>query len=143
MRGLRRSPGVGGSESIALLGSQERNVRWSRVSACVDGVAGAGLERGPGDAADPELVLMVLEVALSGTGLHDGSGRRDGKNRRGGTFVVFDMARGDVGAVVESSASTSPLAPVLLRSRPDERRRDVKSVKSTVRDRAGRRRMDG
>jgi hypothetical protein len=145
MRGLRMSPGVGGSESNALLGSQERNVRWSRVSACVAGDAGAGLERVPGDAADPALVLklVVLEVALSGTRAHATSGRRDGKNRRGGTFVVFDMARGDVDAIVESSASASPLAPVLLRSRPDERRRDVNSVKSTVRERAGRRRMDG
>jgi hypothetical protein len=86
---------------------------------------------------------------LSGTGLQGNSGRRDGKNRRGGTLVVFGARRGDVdgivpvACIVESSTSISPPGTMLLFSRTDERRRDVKSVKSTVRERAGRRRMDG
>ena len=165
-RGLRRSAGgCGGSGSSVLLGSHERNVRWSRASAaCVAVVvvviaAGAGLERPLGVATTPVpvpepvpvlVLVLVLVVALSGTGLHGSSGRRDGKNRRGGTLVVFGVARGDVSdaavpvvCVAESSASVSPLATTLLPSRPNERRRDVKSVKSTVRERAGRRRMDG
>jgi hypothetical protein len=159
VRGLRRSAGVGGSESRVLLGSHERYVRWSRVSVCVTvvaGGAGAGLERALGVATTPVPVLapepvlrVVLGVGLSGMGLHGNSGRRGWKNRRGGTLVVFGEARGDVDAdvpivcIVESSASASPPATVLLPSRPDERRRVVKSVKSTVRERAGRRRMDG
>ena len=49
-----------------------------------------------------------------------------------------DVATG----AAEPSASGSALGPALLPSRPDERRRDVKSVKSAVQDWAGRRRMD-
>jgi hypothetical protein len=90
-------------------------------------------------------------LAPSEMGLHGNSERRVGKNRRGGTHVVFGERRDDVVAVVvvgvaeaESSASVSgPGTTLLLPSRPDERRREVKSVKSTVRERAGRRRMDG
>jgi hypothetical protein len=144
-RGLRKSAGGGGgSESSALLGSHERNVRCDRASTC-----GAGLERELWTAGVPIPVPIpepasVLGVALSGAGLHGSSGRREGKNRRGGTLVVFGERRDDVvTGAAESSASGSALGPALLPSRPDERRREVKSVKSTVRDRAGRRLMDG
>jgi len=161
-RGIVREPrrsagGGGGSESSALLGSHERKVRGDRPSACVvvvvvvvvAGVDGAGLDCALGVAAvpvpEPEPV-PVLVLVLSG--LHGNSGRRVGKNRRGGTHVVFGERRDDIVAVVvvdaESSASGSgPGTTLLLPSRPDERRREVKSVKSTVRERAGRRRIDG
>jgi hypothetical protein len=152
--------GGGGSERTALLGNQERKVRGDRVSVCVvmvDAVDGAGLDRalrvgaGPVPVPVPEIVPVT---ALSGLGLHGNSGRRVGKNRRGGTHVVFGERRDDVVVPVvvvvgvakaESSASVSGpgTALLLLPSRPDERRREVKSVKSTVRERAGRRRMDG
>jgi hypothetical protein len=57
---------------------------------------------------------------------------------------VFGERRDDVvTGAAESSASGPALGPALLPLRPDERRREVKSVKSTVRDRAGGRRMDG
>ena len=144
----RSAGGGGGRASSVLLGSHERNVRWDRVSGCVDADPGAGLDRALGVATVPvpipELVLVVLVLALSGTGLHGSSGRRDGKNRRGGTLVVFGERRGDV--VIDtagSSGSGSTLGTMPLPSRPDERRRDVKSVKSTVRGRAGMRRMEG
>jgi hypothetical protein len=123
-------------------------VRWGRPSACVIAIPGAGLNRvfgvATGPVPNPELVPVLVALALSGTGLQGNSGRRDGKNRRGGTFVVFGERRDDVvvGADV-SSPSGSTLVTMLLLSRPDERRRDVKSVKSTVRGRAGSRLMDG
>jgi hypothetical protein len=152
VRGLRRSAcGGGGRESSVLLGSQERKVRCGRPSAwaCVVTVPGAGLVRelgvATGPAPNPEFVpVLALALALSGTGLQGNSGRREGKNRRGGTFVVLGERRDEVvvGAVV-SSASGSTMTMLLLPSRPDERRRDVKSVKSTVRGRAGSRLMDG
>ena len=156
VRGLRRSAGGGGgSESNALLGSHERNVRCNRVSAACVGVIvavdGAGLDRvlgvGTGPVPIPKPVpVLALALALSGMGLHGSSGRRDGKNRRGGTLVVFGES-GDHGNVCAAESSASGSAPGgtsrLLPSRPDERRREVKSVKSTVRERAGRRRMDG
>lgn len=156
-RELRRSAGGGGGrESSALLGNHERNVRGDRVSVCVvivvDVVAvvavdGVGLDRElrviPGPVPVPEPVPAPTP-AFSGIGLHGNSGRRVGKNRRGGTHVVFGERRDDVVAVAESSASVSGLGiTLLLPSRPDERRRNVKSVKSTVRERAGRRRIDG
>jgi hypothetical protein len=150
----RSAGGGGGSESSALLGSHERNVRGDRPSACVVvvvvvvAVDGAGLDRELGVAVAPvPEPLPILELVLSG--LHGNSGRRVGKNRRGGTHVVFGERRDDNVVVVvvdaaESSASGSgPGTTLLLPSRPDERRREVKSVKSTVRDRAGRRRIDG
>jgi hypothetical protein len=145
----RSAGGGGGSESSALLGNHERNVRGDRPSACVvvvvAAVDGAGLDRALGVAAGP-VPVPVLEPVLSG--LHGNSGRRVGKNRRGGTHVVFGERRDDNVAVVvvedaESSASGSGPGTTLLPSRPDERRREVKSVKSTVRERAGRRRIDG
>jgi hypothetical protein len=154
-RELRKSVGGGGgSESTALLGNHERNVRGDRVSACVVIVAvdGAGLDRALWVATDPVAVAVPTPdpvppaptAALSETGLHGNSGRRVGKNRRGGTHVVFGERRDDVVCVADSSVSVSgPGVTLLLPSRPDERRREVKSVKSTVRDRAGRRRMDG
>jgi hypothetical protein len=131
-----------------LLGNQERKVRWDRPSACVVAVPGAGLDRALGVATDPvpnpePVPVLGLGLALSGTGLQGNSGRRDGKNRRGGTFVVFGERRDEVvvGAVVSSGSGST--MTMLLPSRPDERRRDVKSVKSTVRGRAGSRLMDG
>lgn len=153
-RELRRSAGGGGGrESSALLGNHERNVRGDRVSVCVVivvavvavvAVDGVGLDRElrvvPGPVPEP---VPAPTLAFSGMGLHGNSGRRVGKKRRGGTHVVFGERRDDVVAVVESSASVSGLGTTLLLSRPDERRREVKSVKSTVRERAGRRRMDG
>jgi hypothetical protein len=135
-RGLRES--AGGS------GGSERNVPCDSASAC-----GAALERELWTAGVPVPVpnpepASVLGLALSGAGLHGSSGRLDGKNRRGGTPVVFGERRDDVvTGAVEPSASGSALGPALLPSGPDERRREVKSVKSTVRDWAGRRRMDG
>ncbi|KAI0247172.1 hypothetical protein BJV78DRAFT_1247789, partial [Lactifluus subvellereus] len=81
------------------------------------------------------LLTLILVVALSGTGLHGSSGRRDGKNRRGGTLVVFWCGtwrwrcvrccrpRCLRGCVVESPASASPPATMLLLSHPNERRR--------------------
>ncbi len=157
--------GGGGSERSALLGSQERNVRWSRGgSVCCWGcpavaVAAAGAGAGTGTGAGLERVLGIapapvavpvpvpvlgLELVLSGRGLQGSSGRRDGKNRRGGMPIAFRGGNGDVVCAAESSASASPaVALLLLPSRPDERRREVKSVKSTVRERAGTRRMDG
>ena len=152
MREPRRSAGGGGgSESSALLGSQERNVRGDRPSACVVvvvvvavvAVDGAGLDRALRVVATP-----VPEPVPVLSGLHGSSGRRVGKNRRGGTHVVFGERRDDIVAVdvvdAESSASGSgPGTTLLLPSRPDERRREVKSVKSTVRERAGRRRIEG
>lgn len=159
MREPRKSAGGGGgSESRALLGSHERNVRGDRPSVCVvvvvpvvAAVDGAGLDRVLGVAAVPvpepipEPVPGLVPVL---SGLHGNSGRRVGKNRRGGTQVVFGERRDDIVAVVvvdpESSVSGSgPKTTLLLPSRPDERRREVKSVKSTVRERAGRRRIDG
>ena len=157
-RELRRSVGGGGgSESRAVLGIHERNVRGDRVSDCVVIVAvdGAGLDRALEVAADPIPTpipapapvpepVPAPRVALSELGLHGNSGRRVGKNRRGGTHVVFGERRDEVVGVVESSVSVSGLGSTpLLPSRPDERRREVKSVKSTVRERAGRRRMEG
>jgi hypothetical protein len=153
-RELRRSAGGGGgSESSALLGNHERNVRGDRVSACdvivvavvaVVAVDGVGLDRELGVGAGPVPIPEPVPAAFSGMGLHGNSGRRVGKNRRGGTHVVFGERRDDVVAVAKSSASVSGLGTtLLLPSRPDERRREVKSVKSTVRERAGRRRMDG
>jgi len=155
-RELRRSVGGGGgSESSAVLGIHERNVRGDRVSGCVVIVAveGAGLDRALEVAADPHPIpipvpvpepVLAPRLALSEMGLHGNSGRRVGKNRRGGTHVVFGDRRDDVVGVVESSVSVSGLgSTLLLPSRPDERRREVKSVKSTVRERAGRRRMEG
>ena len=96
----------------------------------------------------------VLVLVLSGRGLQGSSGRREGKKRRGGMPIAFRGGNGgavvvdvvDVVCVAESSISVSPavaLLLLLLPSRPVDRRRDVKSVKSTVRDRAGTRRMDG
>ena len=93
----------------------------------------------------------VLVLVLSGRGLQGSSGRREGKKRRGGMPIAFRGGGNvvDVDVVVcvaESSISVSPavtLLLLLLPSRPVDRRRDVKSVKSTVRDRAGTRRMDG
>jgi len=152
VRELRRSAGGGGGrESRALLGSHERNVRGDRPSGCVVTVVaadGVGLDRALGIVVVPKPELIpVLTLVFSGIGLHGNSGRRVGKNRRGGTHVVFGERRDDVVAVVvaaESSASDSgPGTTLLLPSRPDERRREVKSVKSTVRERAGRRRIDG
>ncbi len=111
--------------------------------------------RALGVTAAPVLVpipepVPVLTLLLSELGLHGNSGRRVGKNRRGGTHVVFGERRDDVVAVVVGGAagsSASGSGPgttlLLLPSRPDERRREVKSVKSTVRERAGRRRIDG
>jgi hypothetical protein len=94
-----------------------------------------------------EFVLVLLVLVLSGRGgFQVISGRRDGKNRRGGMPITF-RGGGNGGAevpvvgVAESSTSASPA--VALLSRPDERRREVKSVKSTVRERAGTRRIDG
>ena len=159
-RGIGREPrrsvgGGGGSESSAVLGIQERNVRGDRVSGCVVIVAvdGAGLDRALEVAADPIPNPVPVPVPgpvpaprlpLSEVGLHGNSGRRVGKNRRGGTHVVFGERRDDVVGVVESSVSVSGLgSTLLLPSRPDERRREVKSVKSTVRERAGSRRIDG
>jgi hypothetical protein len=165
-RGIGREPrrsvgGGGGSESSAVLGIHERNVRGDRVSACVVVVAvdGAGLDRALEVAADPIPIPIPVPVpvpvpepvpaprprlALSEVGLHGNSGRRVGKNRRGGTHVVFGERREDVVGVVESSVSVSGLgSTLLLPSRPEERRREVKSVKSTVRERAGSRRIDG
>ena len=86
----------------------------------------------------------VLVLVLSGRGLQGSSGRRDGKKRRGGMPIAFRGGNGDaVVCVTGSSASASPAIVLLLPSRPDDRRREVKSVKSTVRERAGTRRMDG
>jgi len=151
----RSAGGGGGSESSALLGSHERNVRGDRPSACVvvvvvvvAAVDGVGLDRVLGVVAAPVLEPIPEPVLLL-SGLHGNSGRRVGKNRRGGTHVVFGERRDDIVAVgvvddAESSASSSgPGVTLLLPSRPDERRREVKSVKSTVRERAGRRRIDG
>jgi hypothetical protein len=112
-------------------------VRYDRASAC-----GTGLERELWTAGVPVPVpnpepSSVLGVALSGAGLHGSSGRPDRKSRRGGTRVVFSERRDDV------ASAGSALGPALLPSRPDEHRREVKSVKSTVRDWARRRRMDG
>lgn len=131
-------------------------MRGDLVSDCVVSVAvvavdGAGLDRALGVAAGPvpgpiPEPVPLLTLALSETGLHGNSGRRVGKNRRGGTHVVFGERRDDVVVVgvTESSGSVSgPGTALLLPSRPDERRREVKSVKSTVRERAGRRRIDG
>jgi hypothetical protein len=162
VREPRRSAGGGGGrESSALLGSHERNVRGDRPSAGVDvvvvvaAVDGAGLDRTLGVTAAPVPVpipepVPVLTLLLSELGLHGNSGRRVGKNRRGGTHVVFGERRDDVVAVVvvgAAGSSASGSGPgttlLLLPSRPDERRREVKSVKSTVRERAGRRRIDG
>ena len=158
-RGVVREPrrsagGGGGSESSALLGIHERNVRGDRPSACevvviVVAVDGVGLDRLLGVVAAPApetIPVPVLVLVLSG--LQGNSGRRVGKNRRGGTHVVFGEKRDDIVVVVvddaESSASGSgPGTTLLLPSRPDERRREVKSVKSTVRERAGSRRIDG
>lgn len=94
----------------------------------------------------------VLVLVLSGRGLQGSSGRREGKKRRGGMPIAFRGGKVVVDVVdvvvcvAESSISVSPavtLLLLLLPSRPVDRRRDVKSVKSTVRDRAGTRRMDG
>jgi len=121
-------------------------VRCGRASTCVVAVGGVGLDRVLGDAVVPVPIpepVVVLALPLSGRGLQGSSGRRDGKNRRGGTVVVFVEERGDVAGAAESSASSSGPWIVLLPSRPDERRREVKSVKSTVRERPGGRLMDG
>lgn len=161
--------GGGGSERSALLGSQERKVRWSRgVSVCSAAAeagagagtgTGAGLDRGLGIASAPVAVpvlapaarsvpVPVLVFVLSGRELQGSSGRRDGKKRRGGMPIAFKGggnggAEVDVVCAAESSASASPEVVPLWPSRPVERRREVKSVKSTVRERAGTRRMDG
>ena len=178
-RGLLRTSvgGGGGSDKSALLGSQERNVRWSRgTSVCCCCCAGAGtgaggtgldrvlsiapapvsvLDRVFGIAPTPVSVLdRVLGIAptpvsvlvLSGRGLQGRSGwRDDGKKRRGGMPIAFKGGNDDVVVcAAESSVSASTgAALLLLPSRLDDRRREVKSVKSTVRDRAGTRRMDG
>jgi hypothetical protein len=140
-RGLRKSAGGGGgSERSALVGSHERNVRCDRASTC-----SAWLEREFSSAGVPVPIpepASVLGVALSGAGLHGSSGRRDGKNRQGGTLVVFGESNDVVTGAAESSAPDSALRHALLPLRPDKRRREVKSVKSGFRDRAGGRRMD-
>ncbi|KAF8267405.1 hypothetical protein EI94DRAFT_1730455 [Lactarius quietus] len=159
VRGLLRASvgGGGGSERSALLGSHERNVRWSRGASvcCCECAAEADAGTGKGAGLDeavpvPAPVAMlglesVLVLVLSGSGLQGSSGRREGKKRRGGMPIAF--RGGNVDAVVcaaESSTSVSAVvALLLLPSRPDDRRREVKSVKSTVRDRAGTRRMEG
>ena len=128
-------------------------MRGDRPSTCVVvvvivvAVDGAGLERALRVVAAPVLE-PIPELVPVLSGLHGSSGRRVGKNRRGGTHVVFGERRDDIVAVdvvdAESSASGSgPGITLLLPSRPEERRREVKSVKSTVRERAGRRRIDG
>lgn len=162
-RGLLRASvgGGGGSARSALLGSQERNVRWSRgASVCCCEYAtevgtgrGAGLDRVPAPVAVLVLAPVarpglesVLVLVLSWRGLQGSSGRREGKKRRGGMPIAFRGGNGDVVVVcvvAESSISVSPAVTLLLPSRPVDRRRDVKSVKSTVRVRAGTRRMDG
>ncbi|KAI0284414.1 hypothetical protein BC826DRAFT_158163 [Russula brevipes] len=138
-RRLRESAGGGGWSE--RLGSHERSVHCERASAC-----GAGLERELWPAGvsllTPQLA-SVLRVALSGAGLHGSSGRRNGKNRLGGTLVVFGERRDDiVTGAAESSASGSTLGPTLP-LRPDEPRREGEVGKIEVRDRAGRRRVDG
>jgi len=127
-------------------------MRGGRPSVCVVvvvvvAVDGAGLDRALGVAAVPVPEPIPEPVPVL-SGLHGNSGRRVGKNRRGGTHVMFGERRDDIVAVVvvdavESSVSGSGPGTMLLPSRPDERRREVKSVKSTVRERAGRRRIDG
>ena len=144
-------------------------MRWSRgVSVCSAAAeagagagtgTGAGLDRGLGIASAPVAVpvlapaarsvpVPVLVFVLSGRELQGSSGRRDGKKRRGGMPIAFKGggnggAEVDVVCAAESSASASPEVVPLWPSRPVERRREVKSVKSTVRERAGTRRMDG
>jgi hypothetical protein len=167
-RGLLRASvgGGGGSERSALLGNQERNVRWSRgASICCRESAnevgtgkGTGLDRVLGIAPAPAPVVAlvfapvarlglesVLVLVLSGWGLQGSSGRREGKKRRGGMPIALKGGKGEADVcVAESSISVSPAVTLLLLpSRPVDRRRDVKSVKSTVRDRAGTRRIDG
>jgi hypothetical protein len=141
--------GGGGSDKSALLGSQERKVRWSRgTSVCCCAWAGtdaggAGLDRVLGIAPAPA-ALAVSVLVLSGRGLQGRSGWRDGKKRRGGMPIAFRGGNDVVVCAAESSASASTgVALLLLPSRMDDRRREVKSVKSTVRERAGTRRMDG
>ena len=166
--------GGGGSERSALLGNQERYVRWSRGASvcCVDAATeaeaeagtgtGAGLDRVLGIASAPVAVpvfapvvrpipvlelefVLVLECVLSGRGLQGSSGRRDGKNRRGGMAIVLGGGgNGDAEVpVVCAAESSNSVSPAVAPSRPDERRREVKSVKSTVRERAGTRRIEG
>jgi hypothetical protein len=142
-------------------------VRWSRgASICCRENAnevgigtGGGLDRVLGIAPAPVVVAIlvfapvarmglesVLVLVLSGSELQGSSGRREGKKRRGGMPIALKGGNGeaDVCVVAESSISVSPAVTLLLLpSRPVDRRRDVKSVKSTVRDRAGTRRMDG
>ncbi len=122
----------------------------------VDTGAGAGLDCIPPPVAVPVPTVVVvpvlgLELALvfvlevSGRVFHGNSGRRDGKNLRGGTPIACkDGSCGDSCiCALGSSISASPPVKLVLPSRPVERRREVKSVKSTVRERAGTRRMDG
>jgi hypothetical protein len=85
------------------------------------------------------VLVLVLVVALSEMGLLGSSRLRDGKNRRGGMLIVFRVACGDmfdaaipVVCAAELSTSASPPATTLLLSRPNERRRDEKSIMSIM-----------
>jgi len=108
-RGLLRASvgGGGGSESSALLGSQERNVRWSRGTSVCCCAGGAGLDRVSASRLRPH------SPSLCSCSCHPGEGSRAG--RGGGT------GRSDAAACPSHLGAGTATQLYALQSRPPRR----------------------